>query len=63
MIPLEMLSEAGEIEPEKGIEITSRLITTFFDKHLKNKDVDVDLLNSEYELLNLKIYKGELVNN
>ena len=63
MIPLEMLSEAGEIEPEIGIEITSRLITTFFDRHLKNKEVDFDLLASEYELLNFKSYKGELVNN
>jgi len=63
MIPLEMLSEAGEIEPEVGIEITSRLITSFFDKHLKNKEVDFNLLASEYGLLNLKTYKGELVNN
>lgn len=63
MIPLEMLNEAGEIHPEVGIEITSRLITTFFDKHLKNKEVDVNLLASEYELLNLKSYKGERVNN
>ena len=60
MIPLKMLSEAGEIEPEKGIEITSRLITTFFDRHLKNKKVDINLLATEYDLLNLNSYKGEL---
>lgn len=60
MIPLEALSEAGDIEPETGIEISSKLITAFFDRYLKNKKVDIDLLASEYDLLNLNSYKGEL---
>tara|TARA_R100001143_G_C3361089_1_gene135906 strand:+ start:1977 stop:3431 length:1455 start_codon:yes stop_codon:yes gene_type:complete len=59
MIPMEMLNQAGDIEPEMGIEITSKLVTSFFDKHLKNKEVDFSLLDSKYDLLNLSSYKGE----
>lgn len=59
MIPFQSLSEAGDIDPEMGIEITSKLVTSFFDKHLKNKDIDVKALDEKYELLNLTIYEKE----
>ena len=59
MIPLEVLSQSGDIEPEMGIEITSRLVTSFFDRHLKNRDVDFDSLESKYDRLNLNIYEKE----
>lgn len=59
MIPLESISEAGTIQPEKGIEITSKLLIAFFDSYLKNKKVDFNHLESEYDLLNLKIYKNK----
>ena len=60
MIPLEVLSQAGDIEPEMGIEITSKLVTSFFNRHLKNKEVDFTSFDSQYDLLNLSSYKGEL---
>lgn len=61
MIPLEIINQAGGIEPEMGIEITSKLVTSFFDRHLKSKDVDLNSLDSEYDHLNLKSYKGKLI--
>jgi predicted dienelactone hydrolase len=59
MIPVETISQAGDIDPNLGIEITSKLIISFFDSYLKNKAVDFNLLDSEYEQLNLKIHPGE----
>ena len=59
MIPLETLSQAGTIEPKEGIEITSKLLIAFFDNYLKNKEVDFNRLESEYDLLNLEIYKDQ----
>ncbi|WP_339917416.1 hypothetical protein [Yeosuana marina] len=61
MIHFKSLSQAGDIKPELGIEITSKLVTSFFDSYLKKKTIDFNLLNSEYDQLNLKIYRGKLV--
>ncbi|WP_081212044.1 alpha/beta hydrolase family protein [Salegentibacter sediminis] len=58
MIPLEALNQAGDIEPGLGIEITSKLVTLFFDKHLRSKEVDFSSLDSRYEQLKLSIFKG-----
>lgn len=61
MIPLEILSEAGEINPDRGIKIMARLVTGFFDRYLKNRDVDFNSLASEYEHLELISHKdGEV---
>jgi hypothetical protein len=62
MIPVKALSQAGEIDPDLAIEISGKMITSFFDKHLKNKDVDLSLLDTEYEMLNLKVFKGDSIN-
>ncbi|WP_133085479.1 alpha/beta hydrolase family protein [Winogradskyella aurantia] len=59
MIPLKSLSQAGDIKPELGIEITSKLVTSFFDKHLKNKSINLESLGSNYDELILKAYKAE----
>lgn len=56
MIPVKSLSQAGDIDPNLAMEITNKVIVSFFDKHLKNKEVEMSKLESEYELLNLKIY-------
>jgi predicted dienelactone hydrolase len=63
MIPVKALSQAGEIDPDLAIEITGKLITSFFDKHLKNKDIDLSLLDSEYEMLDLNVFKGDSINS
>jgi hypothetical protein len=62
MIPVKPLSLAGAIDPDLAIEISGKLITSFFDKHLKNKDVDLSLLSSEYEMLELYVFKGDSIN-
>jgi len=63
MIPLKALSLAGEIDPDLAIEISGKLITSFFDKHLKHEDVDINLLNSEYEMLELNVFEGDSINS
>ncbi|MBI1228471.1 MAG: hypothetical protein GC192_24765 [Bacteroidetes bacterium] len=59
MVPFKKLSEAGDIEPGLAIEITNKLTISFFDKYLKNKDVDILSLDSAYEMLKLKAYPGD----
>lgn len=61
MIPLKFLSQAGSIDPELGIEITRRLTTGFFNQHLKNIKSDFDTLDKRYDLLKLKITKGDSI--
>ena len=63
MIPLKALSLAGEIDPDLAIEISGKLITSFFDKHLKHKEADMNLLNSEYEMLELNVFEGDSINS
>jgi hypothetical protein len=59
MIPLRSLSQAGDIDPDLAMEITRRVVTSFFDKHLKNKAIDLNDLDSEYDMLKLKTFKGD----
>jgi len=61
MIPLNVLSQAGNIDPDLAIEITRKVVTSFFDKHLKNKEIDLNALNSEYEMLDINIFKGDSI--
>ena len=63
MIPVTALSQAGEIDPDLVIEITGKVLTSFFDKHLKNKDVDLVLLDSAYEMLDLNVFEGDSINS
>jgi hypothetical protein len=63
MIPLKSLSQAGDIDPDLAIEITSKVLTSFFDKHLKDKDLDLSLLSSDYEMLKFSIFKGDSLNS
>lgn len=57
MIPVKTLSQAGSIDPDLAIEITSKVVTAFFDKHLKNKETDLKSLGSDYDMLNLNIFE------
>jgi predicted dienelactone hydrolase len=59
MIPVRALSQAGAIDPDLAMEITRKVVTSFFDKHLKNKSIDLDTLNQEYEKLNIIIFQGD----
>ena len=60
MIPLRALSQAGEIDPDLAMEITGRLTTAFFDRHLKYDSASpIDTLDSTYDMLELKIFQGD----
>lgn len=61
MIPLQALSQAGAIDPGLAIEIASKVVTSFFDKHLKRKDIDLNTLNAEFEQLDMNIFKGDSI--
>lgn len=61
MIPLKALSQAGDIDPDLAIEITGRVVTSFFDKHLKNKEIDMKALSGEYDMLEMNIFKGDSI--
>lgn len=58
MIPLQALSLAGDINPNLASEITNKLTVTFFDKHLKNREADIQKVSAEYEELQMSIYRG-----
>ena len=58
MIPYTGLSEAGTINPKKGLEITNSLLTEFFGHHLKTSELGMDDLSTEFQELELNIYKG-----
>jgi hypothetical protein len=59
MIPVKALSQAGDIDPDLAMEITTKLVTSFFDKHLKDKAVDMNALSSEYEMLEIGTFEGD----
>ncbi|MBI9053322.1 MAG: hypothetical protein JEY96_05860 [Bacteroidales bacterium] len=60
MIPVQSLSRAGGIDPYQGIEIVTKLLTSFFDKHLKNEpDSDPQKISEEYKLLEMTVYQGD----
>lgn len=60
MIPVRSLSRAGDIDPYLGTEIVTKLLTSFFDKHLKNKaDCDPQKIDEEYELLEMNVYQAD----
>ena len=59
MIPVRALSQAGDIDADLAMEITRAVVTSFFDKHLKNKAVDLNALNREYEMLKMNVFIGD----
>lgn len=60
MIPVRSLSGTGKIDPYLGMEIVTKLLTSFFDKHLKNKpDSDPQKIDKEYKLLEMNIYQDD----
>ena len=61
MVPLQSLSQAGNIDPDLGIEISTDLVVSFFDKHLKAKPIDMNTFNTKYDMLDFVIFKGGTV--
>jgi len=58
MIPFRALSQAGSIDPELAMKINTEVLLAFFDKHLKNKEVDPTTLGERYDNLQMKLYEG-----
>lgn len=58
MIPMRGVSQAGSIDPQLAIAITTKLLVAFFDKHLKKENVNMATLSSSYKQLQLKIHKS-----
>jgi lantibiotic modifying enzyme len=62
MIPVRSLAGTGEIDPYEGMEIITRLTTSFFDRHLKNMpDSDPQDIGREYSLLEMTVYQGDSI--
>ena len=51
MINLSLINEAGDIEPEQAIEITSKVVVDFFNKYLNKENLNIlDVANQYPEL-------------
>ncbi len=61
MIPIQSISRAGDIDPYLGTEIVTKLLTSFFDKHLKNQpNSSPEKIEVEYESLEMTVYQGDV---
>ncbi|WMI68997.1 hypothetical protein [Mangrovimonas sp. YM274] len=59
MVPVPSLAGTGTINPYEGMEITSALVTSFFDTHLKQlPNTEPEKLSAIYDLLELRVYEG-----
>lgn len=62
MIPVKSLAGTGEIDPYLGMEIVTKLVTSFFDKHLKNvQHENLQNIGDQYDLLEMKVYQGDSI--
>lgn len=62
MVTIQAVSQSGDIDPALGTEITTQLLTTFFDRHLRSS-ADADMLGiaEQYDLLEMEVFKGDSV--
>jgi predicted dienelactone hydrolase len=58
MVPVSALSQAGTIDPEEALKISTSTVVSFFDKHLKNQEVDMNSVASNFNALQFKIFEG-----
>ena len=68
MIPVPSLAGTGSIDAELGMEIVTKVLTSFFDKHLKELSyADPETVSQQYDLLHVitsysihytKLYEG-----
>jgi hypothetical protein len=55
MIPINSINEAGTIDPNVAINIASDVVVSFFNKYLKNQNIDINSLNSKHKELTLSL--------
>ncbi len=61
MIPVPAVAGTGEIDPYEGMEIVTKLVTSFFDKHLRGISADPIEVGQQYELLDLTVFEGDSI--
>jgi dienelactone hydrolase len=62
MIPVPALAGTGAIDPYDGTKIVNELITSFFDRHLKNKEeANPAAIDEQYPLLQMTVHTGDSI--
>ena len=61
MITLKKFNNARSIEKDLAIAVSSELVIHFFENHLNGSTLDVEKLGEKYELLKLKVHRGDSV--
>jgi dienelactone hydrolase len=62
MIPVQLIAGTGDIDPYLGTEIVTKLLTVFFDRHLKKaSDISLESISEQYELLEMKVHRGDSI--
>ncbi len=62
MIPVSAVAGTGAIDPYLGMEIVTKLVTSFFDRHLKNApEANPQWIGEQYELLEMTVYPGDSI--
>ena len=62
MVPVPSLAGTGPIDPYVGLKITSQLVQSFFDKHLKGlPQADPIQIGAAYGSLELQVFQGASV--
>ncbi len=62
MVPVNSVAGTGTIDPYLGMEIVTKLVTAFFDRHLKNmQDASPEQIGADYEMLEMNVYRGDSV--
>jgi len=57
LINLSLINEAGTINPNQAIEVTSTMVLQFFDKYLMDKSYDLLKLTEKYPELEIELHK------
>ena len=57
MIDIPSLNEAGTINSKTAHNIINKTVVSFFDKYLKNKNIDLLNLNNIFSELEIKLEK------
>lgn len=61
IVPLQALNQAGDIDPNLAIEIASKTVSSFFDKHLKHQEINMQALSAQYNMLEMHIHQGDSI--
>lgn len=60
MIPVRSLAGTGTIDPYLGMEIINGVVTSFFDKHLKQQpNADPVTVAAQFEVLEMIVHRGD----